>query len=347
MKTLGELKTVSNIFFQKCDKLTGAKPWLVCIAMHEYIRNLYPGDPYIKFPRGICHTERLYNVTADLIEWLSCAKRIGNYAMAFQRLREIGEVKTKTGIVYGNLWSKFSYEELTKNATNIIRERLTSSGFDVSCLKGKHAIDIGCGSGRFTMALRRLGCDSVVGVDYGDQGLRVARMVLRKLKMRNVRFIKHNVLRLPFKDEKFDFVFCNGVLHHTENMEKGIKEMIRVAKKGAKIWFFIYGNGGIYWYARRQMRLVMKKIPQEYTIKVLDIIGMPSNRFIFCDTWYVPIERHTTDKEARGILKEFGIKKIIRAERGRSTDLQYAFVKKSKPGKIMWGDGELRYFLEK
>lgn len=347
MKTYEQLKEISDVFFQKCNEVLTGYPWAVCIAMHEYARNLYPSDPFIPFPLETCHTERLYSVTDNLIPYLSHTCNLGGYNFPPDTDREIEEVKEKTGDVYGQFWEKFSYQELTDNAIKIIKDRWEPNGFSVENLKGKTALDIGCGSGRYTFALGKLGCKSVVGVDYGQRGLNVAREIVKKSNIQNISFKKADVLELPFEDESFDFVLCHGVLHHTENMEKGLYEMVRIAKKRATIWLYLYGDGGIFWYARKKMPLVMKQIPQHYTIKVLDMIGMPSNRFIFADNWYVPLERHTTDQEARKILQQLGIKKIKRKIEGRPTDLDYLSINGGEPGKIMWGDGELSYFLEK
>lgn len=346
MKNLKQLKSVSDIFFQRCDELAEDKPWAVCLAMHEYSRNLYPDDPYITFDKDLCPTERLYNVAVNTTKFLDQADKLGHYSITKVKSLE-EEVKAKTGKVYGSLWAKLSSEDLTDNAVKILRERLEKNAFDLSMLKGKKALDIGCGSGRYTFALKKLGCDSVTGVDSGDEGLEIARSMLKKENSSDIFFIKQDVLDLSFEDETFDFVFCNGVLHHTEDMERGIREMIRVAKMGAKIWLYLYGDGGIFWYARKKMRLIMKKIPQEYTIRVLDTIGMPGNRFIFCDNWYVPIESHISDEDIRKILDRYGIKKMTRLEKGNSTDLGYLPLYGEEVSRIMWGDGDLRYVLEK
>jgi len=346
MKTLKQLKSISNTFFKLCDKTALTKPWAVCLAMHEYARNTYPVDPYIPFSDKLCHTERLYTVTRNLIDYLGSVEKLGYYALNFKG-QNVADVKKRTGMIYGNLWHKFSYDDLTRGAQNILKERLQKNGFNLGFLRGKKAIDIGCDSGRFSFALEKLGCDKVVGVDYGDKGLEIARLIARKARVKNVNFRKVNILDLPFADNSFDFVFCNGVLHHTQNLPKGIREMVRVAKKGAKIWLYLYGSGGIFWYARKKMPQIMNKIPQEYTIAILDMIGMPQNRFIFCDNWYVPIEKHSRDNEIRRILKDCGITKIKRLKHGRSTDLKSFVLNGGEVGKIMWGDGELRYILEK
>ena len=91
-----------------------------------------------------------------------------------------------------------------------------------------------------------------------------------------------------------------------------------------------------------------KKIHQPYTMEILlDVLGMPPNRFIFCDNWYVPIERHVTDAEDREMLTKCGISKIQRLDKGRSTDTNYLAIHGGEEGKTMFGDGDLWYILEK
>ena len=58
------------------------------------------------------------------------------------------------------------------------------------------------------------------------------------------------------------------------------------------------------------MNKLMKLIPQEYSQQVLDLIGMPTNRFIFMDNWYVPYERHCSHKEVYKILQSLGVEFI-------------------------------------
>ena len=124
--------------------------------------------------------------------------------------------------------------------------------------------------------------------------------------------------------------------------------MLRVVKPGGKIWFYISGDGGLFWYARKRMPDVMRRIPQAYTMRVLEQAGLPGDRFVFVDNWYVPIEKHTTDEEARKILQKCGIRKVTRLDQGgRPTDLEFQAIHGGEEGKIMWGDGELRYILEK
>ena len=202
---------------------------------------------------------------------------------------------------------------------------------------------MGCGGGRYSNALRLLKAKSVVGVDYSNDGISTAK---KNYKYKNISFKKGNVLKLKFKKNTFDIVFCNGVLHHTSDFKKGIKELYRICKPGGYIYLYLYGTGGLYWNARRKMNKLIKTIPQEYSQKILDLIGMPSNRFIFMDNWYVPYERHCSHKEIYKILQSLGCKSIEKMKEGRKTDLETGLLNYKK-SKIIWGEGEIRLLFKK
>ena len=59
------------------------------------------------------------------------------------------------------------------------------------------------------------------------------RLSLKPLE--DLRYIKDEVAPLPFIDNEFDFVFSNGVLHHTNKMQFGINELLRVLKSGGRV----------------------------------------------------------------------------------------------------------------
>ena len=153
-------------------------------------------------------------------------------------------------------------------------------------------------------------------------------------------------MNLPFEAESFDFVFCNGVIHHTQSIEKGLQEIWRVLRPGKRAFLYIYAAGGIFWNTRDVLRKVFKRIPLSYTQSVLNVMGMPANRFIFCDTWYVPVETHTTKAKLHRMLEKIGFtyEKILG---NNAFDLDGAIAKGIPGAEVMWGDGEHRYILKK
>ena len=115
-------------------------------------------------------------------------------------------------------------------------------------------------------------------------------------------------------------------------------------KKGGKGYLYLYGSGGLFWHSRTKMREVMKKIPMNYTLRVLDIIGMPQKRYVFADSWYVPIEEHVSRK----YLEEFLSSKFSKIQKVENTgDLNVNSMSNIPYSNELWGDGELRYFITK
>ena len=330
-------------FFIEIKKLIKTHPYFAVILVHEYFRNLYPTDPSIPFK--IQNPVKRINLLLDgLIKISKNLQDIGNYKITFSKNKK-KELKFQTSDLYGNLFNIFSKKENLMAKEFIIKrfKNLKTINYK-NFFKNKKVIDVGCGNGRFTNALMNLGASKAFGVDYGAKQITYAK---NNFKRKNLNYKKVNVLNLPFKSNSFDFVWCNGVIHHTNNFEKGLKELVRVCKKGGHIWLYLYGKGGIFWEARRQMNLFMKSIPEYYSTKILEMIGMPSNRYMFMDNWYVPIEKHNSHKEVYGILKKLKVSSIEKVlNTNKKTDLEWG-LKNFPKSKSVWGEGEIRLLIRK
>ena len=284
----------------------------------------------------------------NCIQLLSPSKRIGSYFTSndiFKSYRFNNEGEEKiTQSVYVKLWKTLNDDYINDESKKVLKNLFERNNINLNCIKDKTVLDMGCGSGRFTIALSQLGASKVVGVDLGKTGIEIGHKMVDKLKLDNVTFLRESVLHLPFNNESFDFVFCKGVLHHTNNVHRGLSELHRVIKKGGKAYLYLYGHGGIFWYSRKRMREVMQKIPMEYTMKVLDLIGMPSQRYIFVDSWYVPIEDHVRRINLEELLgQSYSVIKKL----NETGDYKIDSMHKQPNSKEIWGDGELRYFLTK
>ncbi len=110
--------------------------------------------------------------------------------------------------------------------------------------KGK-ALDICCGAGTNTVYLAEKGFQ-VTGIDISSKAVEYAR---KKAEQANVKinFMVQNFLKLPFKDEEFDFVFDMGCFHHVEVEDRNIfiKRISRVLKNDGLYLLicFSYKNG--------------------------------------------------------------------------------------------------------
>ena len=96
------------------------------------------------------------------------------------------------------------------------------------------ALDYGCGAGRSTRFLKRLGLD-VVGVDVSPDMLEQARS-----KDRSGEYHQISSGHLPFEDSTFDLVFASFVfveVSRLEEIESVLTEMKRVLRKDGVVVF--------------------------------------------------------------------------------------------------------------
>ena len=61
-----------------------------------------------------------------------------------------------------------------------------------------------------------------------------------------------SVTSLPFPDRSFDFVVCSGVVHHTPDPERCIRELARVLRPGGRLYLSVYcfSNSAFEWVVR-------------------------------------------------------------------------------------------------
>ena len=174
-------------------------PYLVVIILHEYFRNLFPHDSHIKF-KILNPKKRIYDLQISLIEILKNFKNFGFYRINFKNYNLNEKLEKKTGKVYGKFWKKFSNTE-NYNAKNFILGRFRDfKSFNKNFFKNKNIIDVGCGGGRYSNALRLLKAKSITGVDYSNDGISTAK---KNYKYKNISFKKQNVLKLAFANVSF------------------------------------------------------------------------------------------------------------------------------------------------
>ncbi len=100
-------------------------------------------------------------------------------------------------------------------------------------LKGKKVLDLGCGFGETAVYWALKGAD-VEAIDISSKSIALAKKLAAKNKVwKNCKFQTMTAENLKFKDQYFDYVFGNGVLHHVD-LNKAAKEIYRVLKPGGK-----------------------------------------------------------------------------------------------------------------
>ena len=115
---------------------------------------------------------------------------------------------------------------------------------------------------------------------------------------------------------------------------------------GESGYLYLYACEGFFWKVRESARRVCKLIPRETAQNALDFIGLPSNRFIFMDVFYVPIEEHIQKSE---LLECFNKKNINYKELISNVDFDpLSHFAMSLPNyEEVWGEMEHRYLLSR
>jgi len=102
----------------------------------------------------------------------------------------------------------------------------------VGDLNGKRVLDLGCGSGPYSLLFAAAGA-SVVGLDLSETMIAIARERSQGL---NADFRVADIRDpLPFGDAEFDFVFSATALHYVENLTKTMSEIARVLKDKGRL----------------------------------------------------------------------------------------------------------------
>jgi SAM-dependent methyltransferase len=136
------------------------------------------------------------------------------------------------------------YAETLREGSETQRWIIERNGFsDLSCFKNHLAkcdriLDAGCGNGRITALLRMIapGHTEIVGIDL------VAADVARQ-NFKDVAHIHFETrdLTSDLSDlGKFDFIYCQEVLHHTVDPQKSFRNLCKLLIPGGELAVYVY-----------------------------------------------------------------------------------------------------------
>jgi SAM-dependent methyltransferase len=148
---------------------------------------------------------------------------------------------SSTRFQFGRNWQQFSsligQDKIVGSVQRL--EKL----LDVSPVKGKSFLDIGCGSGLHSLAALKLGANKVHAMDYDRISVLTTESVLKKYwgggnYITQVGDILDEAMVLPSSD----IVYSWGVLHHTGNMNKAILNATKFVNPGGALVLALYGK---------------------------------------------------------------------------------------------------------
>jgi len=110
------------------------------------------------------------------------------------------------------------------------------------------ALDLCCGTGDMTFALRRQATNSaqILGADFShamlQQASRKSMAWLRQGRPSVPRWIEADALQLPFPDEHFDLVTSAFGFRNLADYDAGLREITRVLKPGGECGILDFGE---------------------------------------------------------------------------------------------------------
>lgn len=164
---------------------------------------------------------------------------------------------------FGKNWSRFLAvlnEERIDEAEKSLKKML-----HVEHLRGKSFLDIGSGSGLFSLAAARLGAEKIHSFDYDADSVACTRTLKQKIfpdaswSIEQGSALDREYLK---KLGKFDVVYSWGVLHHTGAMWDALENTVPLIADNGQLFIAIYNDQGVISKIWRQIKKIYNMLPQ-------------------------------------------------------------------------------------
>ena len=108
---------------------------------------------------------------------------------------------------------------------NEIKKIVSSNNYNV-------ILEAGCGTGRW-ISLFEGNDKNIFGLDYS-----LEMMKIPKAEKSNLNLVNADAVKIPFKDNFFDLIFCVNAIHHFPDKEKFVQESKRTLSTNGMIAVF-------------------------------------------------------------------------------------------------------------
>lgn len=255
------------------------------------------------------------------------------------------QFETRVSGLFSDIWVGMSDDIYFDESYQFTKERLEKNGYSGEALfKDKVVLDGGCGSGKFSVAIARFGAQKVIGLDLGAKGLEFARAQARKVPFGDrVEYVHGSLLDIPLPDNSVDFVWSNGVIHHTTGYDKCVSEFARVLKPGGQMFLYVNGHYGLFELLLDTLRLFMQNVPRQLYLQYQAALGINSGRIYWItDCTYAPYEWRS-DAAVQELLRQNGFTDIVRLRRGVDSDAAEKLAIEVPYAEVKYGEGQLKY----
>ena len=96
-------------------------------------------------------------------------------------------------------------------------------------------LDIGAGSGFFTIPMAKKTKETVYALDFDSRMLNVISEKAIKEDLQNIKLIESTIEALSLEDESIDFIMASLILHEVESLSKVLSKLYEVTKIGGHL----------------------------------------------------------------------------------------------------------------
>jgi len=144
---------------------------------------------------------------------------------------------------------------------------------DYKSLANKNVLEVGCGLGSNAAVFAKEGAN-LHAIDITPRAIELCK---KRFELFNLRgdISLGDAEDLSFADNKFDFIWSWGVVHHTADMESAINEIYRVLKPGGMAKIMVYHKssfrywilGGLYYgiFRGRLFKMSLDEVNKNFT----------------------------------------------------------------------------------
>lgn len=138
----------------------------------------------------------------------------------------------------------------------------------VEDFKGKTVLECGCGGGQHTGFVAAL-ANRVTAVDLN--AIEVARA--RNQQFTNITYVESDIAALDLP-ERFDVVFCIGVIHHTDDPDRTFEAIYRHCRPGGLVIIWTYsaeGNALVRFGVEPIRRVFLTSMPRPFLVRLSEL----------------------------------------------------------------------------
>lgn len=175
---------------------------------------------------------------------------------------------------FGRQWNKFQATQIDREGIAGEPSRIrffAETGWTPDELTGADVLEVGSGAGRFSKVVLEATRANLFSVDYSS-AVEANWRNNGAIAPGRFHLAQASIYEMPFADDRFDKVFCLGVLQHTPDFEASVQALVRKAKPRGEIVVDFYAVRG-FWTklnAKYLLRPITKRMSHERLLALVD-----------------------------------------------------------------------------